>query len=201
MTSLPVRILLYGVVDPGQAAEAAALGVDAVVVDLGPGSPAEVSVERARAIADALPPFTQAWARLPGPASPPSGYDGIVVDARDDLAPPSARTRWVARLPGDESVLAGLAATPAALWVRPRVGGTSSATRHDYRVVERWARRHRIVLEIPEGAAGVEIAVRLGRPYAVLLGEGVWFRPGIVDLQAVESAVGVVARLNRRCFG
>lgn len=57
-----------------------------------------------------------------------------------------------------------------------------------------------MMLEIPDGAAGVETVIRLGRPYAVVLAEAVWFRPGIIDLDQLERALSVVARLNKNAY-
>jgi hypothetical protein len=195
----PVRAVLFGVTDPGQAAEAEALGIDAVVVALGGDEPVLVDPERANAIAAQLGPFTARLALVDGGAGAlPPGYGGVVTEAGTEL-PPEAGVN-VLRTRQERPAVDPLTAPADALWVRPAAGGSGSATRFDFRQLERWSRRHRLVVEIPDGAAGVEVVVRLARPHAVLFGSGVWFGPGLVDLDRLEQALGVLARLNKAAF-
>jgi hypothetical protein len=87
-----------------------------------------------------------------------------------------------------------------AVWVPPRAGADSTAAGFDFARLERLSHRRRLILEVPDGAAGVESAVRLAHPYAVLFGEAVWYRPGIIDLDRLEAALAVVARLNKGAY-
>lgn len=190
-----VRTLVFGVTDPAQALEAGHLGVDAVVVAVGSSHPAGVKPGRASEIARALPPLAVRLAWLEPGASLPTGFTGAV-------------TATGRRRPRHAGVLIAVAGQPEleaaappsdadAVWVRPAAEGTSSATRFDYRLLENLGRRYRLILEIPDGAAGVETAIRLGRPYGVVFADSVWFRPGIIDVDELERALSVVSRLNR----
>jgi hypothetical protein len=199
MSAPPTRTLLFGLTDTGQAEEAAAVGVDGVVLDLRPDAPAGLDPERAVAVAAALPPLVSIWALVPAHGAVTPRHAGAVVELGN--TPPAGAARVIARVPMEIGVVERLEHACDALWVRPRPAGSATASRYDFRTLERWARRHRLVLEVPEGAPGVEVAVRLARPYALVLAEGVWFRPGIVDIEEVERALGVVARLNRRAVG
>jgi phosphoribosylanthranilate isomerase len=61
-TSLRTRIKIEGITRPADAAAAAAAGADAIGLVFYPPSPRYLSVERAREIRDALPPFVQSVA-------------------------------------------------------------------------------------------------------------------------------------------
>jgi hypothetical protein len=190
-----VRTLVFGVTDPAQALEAGHLGVDAVVVAVGGSHPAGVNQARASEIARALPPLAVRLAWLEPRASLPAGFNGVVT-AAGRRRPRHAGVRITAA--GQPELEATAPPSDAdAVWVRPAAEGTSSATRFDYRLLEHLGRRHRLILEIPDGAAGVETAIRLGRPYGVVFAESVWFRPGIIDVDELERALSVVSRLNR----
>jgi len=195
----PVRSLLHGLTDPSQAAEAAALGLDGAVVSLaGAGEPdLELDLAAAARVAAALPPLAARVAQLPPGAVLPSPF-GVALTAAGAPRPPGApvhlvRVRW-------EEFEAGRIPTAEGLWIRPRAGADATVTAFDWNRVAAAAGRFRLVLEIPDGADGVETAVRLGRPYAVAFARAVWFRPGIIDLDRLESALAAVARLNKAAF-
>jgi len=191
-----VRCALFGLTDPGQAIEAGLLGIDAAVVAVGEDGPPFVRAGVAREIARRLPPLTGRFALLaPGQRRPP-GFGGTVVDLPRASAAASGVT--LVRVDHDRADPERIPAHADGVWVRPAPRGSATATRFDFRRLERVARRFPLLLEVPDGAAGVEVAIRLARPHAVLLGEAVWFRPGIVDLEALERALAVVHRLNRR---
>lgn len=119
-----------------------------------------------------------------------------MVTGPDDPRPEGALVR-VVRL---SSGLAGQGAIPndaEAVWVPAPGAGASSLTRRDYPDLGDFSRRQRLILELPDPLDGLEIAVRLARPYAVLFGQGVWFRPGIVDLDRLEDALAALAALNQ----
>jgi len=61
-TNLRTRIKIEGITRPADAAAAAAAGADAIGLVFYPPSPRYLSVERAREIRDALPPFVQSVA-------------------------------------------------------------------------------------------------------------------------------------------
>jgi hypothetical protein len=128
----------------------------------------------------------------------PPGFHGAVT-APEAPIPAGAGLRIV-RIDAGFSEFDPLPDDARAAWVPPRAEGTSSATRFDFARIERLSRRVRPILEIPDGAGGVETAIRLGRPYAVLFADAVWYRPGIIDLDGLEKALGVVARLNKGAF-
>ncbi|RMG46295.1 MAG: hypothetical protein D6718_05835 [Acidobacteria bacterium] len=193
----PVRTVLYGLAEPSQAVEAAQLGIDAVVVAVGEGPPPAVPPAAARRIAAALPPLVGRFAwmaekgrRLPG------GFAAAVVPVGGDRPPGAAVA--LARVPHEAARAERIPDWADGLWIEPAPRGSATATRFDFHRIERLARLRPVMLEIPDGAAGVEVAIRLGRPHGVVFGPAVWFRPGIVDLEKLERAVEVVTRLNRR---
>ncbi|MCU0225781.1 MAG: hypothetical protein MUF27_17310 [Acidobacteria bacterium] len=195
----PVRSILHGLTDPSQAAEAAALGLDAAVVALaGSGEPdLELDPSAAARVAAALPPLAVRAAQLGPCAALPPGF-GMAVTPAAVLRPPGAAVHLV-RL-GWEEFQDGPLPAADGIWIRPRRGAGATATGFDWDRVGWAAGRIRLVLELPDGAEGVETAVRLGRPYAVAFARAVWFRPGIVDLDRLEAALAAVARLNHAAF-
>ncbi len=182
----PVRAILHGLTDPSQAVEAAALGLDAAVVSLaGAGEPElELDPGAASRVAAALPPLAARVAQLGPGAALPAAF-GVAVTAAAAPRPAGALVH-LARLTWEEFE-AGPHPSADGLWVRPRQGAGFAATGFD------WDR-------VADGAAGVETAVRLGRPYALAFAQAVWFRPGIVDLDRLECALAAVARLNKAAF-
>ena len=195
----PVRSILHGLTDPSQAVEAAALGLDAAVVALaGSGEPdLELDPPAAARVAAALPPLVARAAQLGPRAALPPGF-GVAVTSAAAPRPAGAAVHLV-RL-GWEEFRDGPLPAADGIWVRPRPGSGSTATAFDWDRVEGAAERFRVVLELPDGAEGVETAVRLGHPYAVVFARAVWFRPGIVDLDRLEAALAAVARLNHAAF-
>ena len=195
----PVRSLLHGLTDPSQAVEAAALGLDAAVVALtGAGAPElELDLAAAARVAAALPPLAARVAQLAPGVALPAPF-GVALTAAGAPRPPGAAVHLV-RLAWEEFE-AGRVPAADGLWLRPRAGAAAVATAFDWSVVAAASERFRLVLEIPDGADGVETAVRLGRPYALAFARAVWFRPGIIDLDRLESALAAVARLNKAAF-
>jgi len=195
---LPARTVLDGVSDPGQAAEAAALGVDGMVLRLGEQGPVGIDAQTARAIAAAVPPLVDLWC-LPAPGSEaPALADAVVTSARTPR-PPQAR-RHIVRVAHERLDVEAIPQAADAVWVRPRASRSGAATAFDFHLLERASRSLRLVLEIPDGAAGVETAMRLGRPFALLFAEAVWRHPGIIDLDRLEAALAVTARLNKAAY-
>ena len=193
----PVKTLVLGVTDARQAAEVGRLGVDGVVFAVGGAWPFALTPAAAIDVAAALPPLTRPLALLPSGAPPPGFW--IAVTAAVHPRPKSA-TSWIVRTSPEGFDPGRIPPGADGVWIQPAAGGTSSATRFDFPRIVEAGRVHRVILEIPDGAEGVETAIRLGFPYAVLFGEAVWFRPGIVDLDRLERALAVVARLNKNAF-
>jgi hypothetical protein len=195
----PVRSILHGLTDPSQAVEAAALGLDAAVVSLtGAGEPElELDPGAAARVAAALPPLAARVAQLAPATALPAAFGVAVTPA--SASRPAGAVVHLARLSWEEFETGPHPAADG-LWVRPRRGASSAATGFDWTRVAAVAERLPLVLELPDGAAGVETAVRLGRPYAVVFAQAVWFRPGIVDLDRLEDALAAVARLNKAAF-
>lgn len=208
--NLRPRVIVHGIADPGQAVEAAELGVDAIVVAVGEGAgagagagawpgagPQRVDPERAAAIARAVPPLVVrlAWCEA-GLALPP-GYHGAVVGCDDDPVP--GAVSHVLRVTRDDPPSGDARVDANAVWIAPAsaAGRGGSPGVLDFALIERWARRRHVMLEVADGASGVEVAMRLARPYAIVLGEGVWFQPGIVDMEKLESAMAVISRVSR----
>ncbi|MBP7148421.1 MAG: hypothetical protein KBD01_12820 [Acidobacteria bacterium] len=194
----PVKVILHGLTDPAQAREAGALGIDAASVVLGDGGLPAVPPERAVAVAAALPPLTARLALVAPGGALPAGFTGAVTGLDDER--PEGAAVHIVRVPHTPVDPERIPADIDAVWLAPRPG-TGSATGFDFTRIGRLATWFRVVLEVPDGAAGVEAAIRLGRPYAVVLGEAVWYQPGIVDLDRLEKALAVVARLNKLAFG
>ncbi len=191
-----VRAVVHGVTDPGQALEAAALGADGVAVAIGERGPLAVPPERAREIVAGLPPLVARLAVLEEGAELPRGFSVAVVPP--GAPPPEAAAATIVRADQQAARVPALPEGVSALWVRPRPRGSSSATRFDFRLLERWSRHAPLLLEIPEGAPGVEVAMRLARPSGLVFGEGVWIGPGIIDLERLEAALQVIARVARQ---
>lgn len=194
----PVKTILFGATDPSQAAEAALLGVDGVIVAVGPERGEFVTAARAAEVLAALPPLTARWVLLEASQGSVEGCTGAITP-RHGERPPGAMQHLL-RLNHLELDAEGIPSDIDGAWVRPDQRAASSATAFDYHRLEKLARRLKLMLEIPDGAAGVETAVRLGHPYAVIFGESVWCHPGIVDLDRLETAMGVVARLNKAAY-
>jgi hypothetical protein len=194
----PVKTLVLGVTEARQAAEVGRLGVDGVVFAVGGALPCALTPPAAVDIAAALPPLTSRLALLPSGAPPPAGFWITVTAAVHPR--PRAATTWIVRASPEGFDPARIPAGADGVWIQPAGAGTSSATRFDFPRIVEAGRTHRVILEVPDGAEGVETAIRLGFPYAVLFGEAVWFRPGIVDLDRLERALAVVARLNKNAF-
>jgi len=191
----PVRSLVYGLADPQQAAEAGRLGVDGVILHVGEGDPPRLSPDRAAEVAAALPPLVLRLA-LVDPGHPlPAGFAGAVTNPVQ--ARPAGAGVRIVRLAHGRADPDQVPDDADAAWVRPRKEGTSSATRYEWRRIERLALVLPLLLEVPDGAGGVEPVVRLGRPHGVVFADAVRFAPGIVDLDALERCLAVVARLNK----
>lgn len=194
MTLRP-RVLVDGIADPGQAVEAAELGVDGVVVRVGEGDLPWVGVEAAQVIARAVPPLTFRFAWCQGGIAMPEGFVGAVVEPEDERVPGAAV--HLVRVPQIDAAIESVRVAPDAIWVSPSRGRFADSGVLDLPLIERWSRRHRLAIEVADGAGGVEVAMRIARPYALVLGEGVWFRPGIVDMEKLERAMQVVGRVSR----
>lgn len=196
----PVKTLLHGLADPSQAVEAAALGVDGVVVALA-GSSAdarELDPAAASRLAAALPPLAARFAWVSETSDLPPGFHGAVT--RSAVARPAGASIHLVRVASEE--LRGRRLPVAdGLWIRPREGVRETALGFDWDGVARLALNRPVLLEVPDGAVGIETAVRLGSPYAIVLASAVWFRPGIVDLDRLEAALSAVARLNKIALG
>lgn len=199
-----LKVVLAGLADPRQALEAGRMGIDGAVVALdgapplsaGPALPT-VSDDTARRIARALPPLAARIAVVPPGAPLPPGFHLALTTP---AGRPPAGAGWIVQVPPHVGAPEDLPAEADALWIPPAPDGTSSATRFDFTHLERVGRQFRTFVEVPDGAAGLETVARLARPYAVLLGEAAWYRAGIVDLDRLEDALGVVARLNKSAF-
>ncbi len=194
----PVKTLLHGLADRGQAEEAGALGVDGAVIELGDGRGMALTSSAAVAVVSGLPPLMARLVLLRPDQELPRGVWGAVTELGQ--APPEEAFLHILRVEQEHLDPERIPLEVDALWVRPAQSGTAAVTRFDFRAIERLSFRHRIILELPDGAAGVETAIRLARPYAVLFGACVWQHPGIIDFERLEAALAVVARMNKRVF-
>lgn len=189
-----IRVKVCGVTRPVDAERAAELGACAVGVVSWTRSPRAVSIERAREIARALPPFT--------------GLVGVFVDAPVDLV-----RRWSEDVPlvavqlhGHESLSQIAELTRPVIkavhlaretvdqvgqaWPEPvtllvdaadpvRRGGTGQTA--DWTLAARLARRRRVLLAGGLSAGNVEDAVRQVRPWGLDVASGVEVSPGVKD--------------------
>lgn len=188
-----IKTLVHGLTDPRQALEAGALGVDGVVVQVGGDGPLAVDTERAGLIAAALPPLVARLAIVAAGVALPCGYS-IAVTVFEDERPPGAGSH-IAIVPADIEELDLVPGDLDGLWLISR---RDHPMPHDITRVERFARKARVLLEAPDHASGLEAILRLTRPYAVVLGEAIWFAPGICDMDQLEEAIAVVARVNKQ---
>lgn len=189
-----VRALLHGATDASQVAEACQLGVDGIVTEVREVAGAEaIDVDQAARLAWAIPPLVARVACLQPGGALPAGWHGAVTGIDEDR-PAGALWHFV-RVGQEGLTFDRIPEDVDAVWIRPVRSSAGAA--FNYTFVERIGRRYPVLLEIPDGAGGVEVAMRLGRPAAVVFGEAVWLQPGIVDLDRLERALAVVARLNR----
>lgn len=186
---LETRVVVYGLSDPRQAREAGLLGVDGVIVRVGFGGPGSVDAEGARELSLALPPLVARWAWLAPGVGLPIGYSGAVTALHEDR--PAGCGVHVAVVPPEVSDVEQIPHDLDAVWVPPGMVPLDPAW------VARLARRFRVMLEVMGGGDAAEAVVRTHRPYAVLLGEGVWFAPGICDMDLMEEAIRGVGRSLR----
>ncbi len=194
----PVKTLVLGVTDARQAADVGRLGVDGVVFAVGGSTSFALGPDAVLDVAAALPPLTARLALLPSGVASPAGFWGAVTAAVHPRPPGAAA--WIIRTAPEGFDPARIPAGADGVWIQPGAGGTSSATRYDFPFLAAAGRALRLILEVPDGAAGVETAIRLARPYGVLFADAVWFRPGIIDLDQLERALSVVARLNKSAY-
>lgn len=193
---LPASTLLYGLADSGQAAQAGRLGIGGAVIDV--GNDGGLSPEEAHRVVSGLPPMSARFACLGEGDALPAGFWGAVTEC--GVPRPEGAMVHLVRVEQEHLNPSLIPNDADGLWIRPAYEGSGAATRFDYRAIEMLSFGHRIIIEVPDGAAGVEAAMRLGRPYALLFGEAVWHHPGIIDLDLLEGALAVVASLNKRSF-
>lgn len=202
-----IRVKVCGVTRPADAELAVELGASAVGVVSWTGSQRAVSLDQARDIASALPPF--------------AGLVGVFVDAPADEV-----RRWCEGVPlvavqlhGDERpsevmdlprpVIKAVRLTPETVdeaadeWPervtllvdagdRIRRGGTGQLA--DWALAARVARRRRTMLAGGLSAGNVSEAVRVVRPWGLDVASGVEASPGIKDparMRAFFDAVRV----------
>lgn len=187
-----IKTLVHGLTDPRQALEAGALGVDGVVVQVGGEGPLAVDAERAQSIAAALPPLVARLAIVAAGVPLPCGYS-IAVTVFEDERPADAGSH-IAIVPPEIETIEFVPGDLDGLWI---VSRRNHPMPHDITRVERFARKARVLLEAPDCSTGLEAALRLTQPYAVVLGEAIWFAPGICDMDKLEAAIAVVARVNK----
>lgn len=203
-----VRVKVCGVTRPEDAAAAVAAGADAIGLNFVEESPRRLSLERARDVAAAIPPFVARVgvfanprardvgrlaeavgldvAQLHGEESPDEAsgmpipwYKAHRVDERFDPASVAAYGRPVALLD---------AAGPAR-------GGTGRT--FDWSVARRCAPPVRIILAgglTPENAGA---AIRAATPWALDVNSGVESAPGLKDAALLERFFAAVAAEGR----
>lgn len=187
-----IKTLVHGLTDPRQALEAGALGVDGVVIQVGGEGPLAVDADRAGSIAATLPPLVARLAIVAAGVALPCGYSIAVTVFEDDR--PAGAGSHIAIVPPEIEELDLVPGDLDGLWL---VARSHHSLPHDISRVERFARKTRVLLEAPDYSTGLEAALRLTRPYAVVLGEAIWFAPGICDMDKLEQAIAVVARVNK----
>ncbi len=187
----PVKALVFGLSDPRQALEAGRLGIDGAIVAVGDGAPPCVSAAQAALVARQLPPLAARLALLAPGAPVPEGFTGTAgtPDAPRGAGIRVVRQELAAAPPGDAD----------AVWITPPAGAAPATW--DFGAVERLGRVLPVLLEVHETGAALETAIRLARPYALVLGSAVWFQPGFVDIDRLEDALRVVAKLNKIALG
>lgn len=187
----PVKALVYGLADPRQALEAGRLGIDGAIVAVGDDAPPCVSAAHAAQVARQLPPLAARLACLAPGTPPPPGFTGVVA------GPGTPRGSGIHVV---QHELAGPPPADAdAVWITPPPG--ASPATWDFGAVERLGRVLPVLLEVSETGTALETAIRLARPYAIVLGAAVWFQPGFIDIDRLEDALRVVAKLNKIALG
>ncbi len=207
-----IRTKVCGITRLQDAQAAVELGVDAVGFNFVPGSPREISVERAREISGALPPFVTRVGVF-ADARPPSmeakarliGLDWLQLHGDDEPEVCAGLTlRWykVLRVGPDfapEDVARYTSRTVLLDAYSPEVrGGTGRS--FDWSIARRAGAYVRVIVAGGLSEENIEQAVRTARPFGVDVNSGVESRPGIKDpgrlerflrrLRAVEGEIG-----------
>jgi phosphoribosylanthranilate isomerase len=204
------RIKICGITRPGDAAEAASAGADAIGLVFHASSPRRIDVERAGAIVLELPPFVSAVALFVDPA--PAAVREVLDNVRIDLL----------QFHGAEGpeFCRGFG-VPYIKAVRMRSGVSISAEAeryedarallldtYDERVAGGSGRPFRwdalpadlgvpIILAGGLDPANVAEAVRMVRPYGVDVSSGVESAPGIKDAAKIRAFVNAVRTVDR----
>jgi phosphoribosylanthranilate isomerase len=194
-------VKICGVTRPADAEAAAALGADAVGVNLWPGSRRHVPPARAREIVRALPPWVTAVGVLVNPtreellrAIEASGVAAIQLHGDEPpaaclgLPVPVVKALRVR----DAAALDALAAydVQGFLLDAPTPGYGGSGETFDWAVAAEAVRRGaRVILAGGLGPDNVAAAVRAVRPWGVDVASGVESAPGVKDLEKVAAFV------------
>lgn len=202
-----VRVKICGVTTPGDAAEAARQGADAVGLVFAAGSPRELTVERAAAVAGALPPFVAKVAVFRD--APADLIEAVLGDVPVDLlqfhgsesAADCARWNrpWLKAVPmtGETAPAdymaryAGAAGYLLDAFSAAEPGGRG--VRFDW---ERWPLHSRAPLILAGGLTpdNVAEALRRTRPYAVDVSSGVESAPGVKEPALMQRFISEVWR-------
>ncbi len=195
------RVKICGITCIEDALHAADCGADALGLVFYAKSPRVVTVEKAREIVAALPPFitsvglfvNEEPARIVEIADR-CGLDVIQLHGDEGPQECSYAPRRVVkalRVRGEES-LAGIeefdvSAFLLDAWVAESYGGTGHSC--DWQLAARVAEQHRIVLAGGLNPDNVSEAVRLVKPYAVDVSSGVESSPGRKDPDLVAAFI------------
>lgn len=207
-----IRTKVCGITRLQDAQAAVELGIDAVGFNFVPGSPREISVERAREISGALPPFVTRVGVF-ADARPPSmeakarliGLDWLQLHGDEEPEVCAGLTlRWYKVLrvgPGfaPEDVARYTSGTVLLDAYSPEArGGTGRS--FDWSLARRAGAYARVIVAGGLSEENVEQAVRTARPFGVDVNSGVESGPGIKDpgrlerflrrLRSVEHEIG-----------
>lgn len=207
--STSVGVKMCGMTRPQDAAQAAALGAEAVGLVFWPDSPRAVTMRQARQVVDAVPPFTtvvgvfvdqqveevvRTAAALGLGAVQLHGHEGVdvleripcrVIKALD--VGEYATSEW-ANAPEERVTILLDAIDPV------RRGGTGQ--RIDWKAAAGIARQRRIILSGGLRPYNVAEAVRAVRPYAVDVASGVEREPGVKDQARMRAFMEAVCRCD-----
>jgi phosphoribosylanthranilate isomerase len=199
------RVKICGITSPGDAAAAARHGADAIGLIFYPPSPRLVTIERAREISAALPPFIARVAVFVNPVA--AEVDAVVRGCRPDLlqfhgeeTPEFCRASGLpylraVRVRREVDLLEYLSPFhDAAGWLLDAYrddlyGGTGEA--FDWRLIPRRLARP-VVLSGGIDAGNVGEAIRRVRPWAVDVSSGVESAKGVKDERLIAALIAGV---------
>jgi phosphoribosylanthranilate isomerase len=207
-----LKVKICGITEKADALKAVELGADVLGFIFAP-SPRQISMESARRIIEAIPPFVKTVGVFVNEAMDVIGkhvnYCGLdLVQLHGDESPQfcrelmprtikAVRIKDVSSLPDYTEYQANARALLLDTYVRGKAGGTGQT--FDWRLAVKIRESGMpVILSGGLGPANIEEAVREVRPYAVDVNSGIEERPGKKSFVLMEELMMKVSRTDRK---